>query len=124
MSDNPLDEVIEKFPEEVEWRKTLPLEFQPVAQRHGRELFALAYNIGAIREGLQTLGSSTKPNSPAMGLLNAIANGANQLTIMLLEAKQIPWEKVQEIQKDCEIAAQLLGAQRTKPGSSIILPEH
>ena len=112
----------DKHDPDLEWRENLPPEFRSIAKRTGRELFAIAYNIGAITEALMILNRRVGGNNELMRAVTVLQNSANQITALLLDSKEITVPQIKEIQRDIEIASQLAGAQRNTPGGQIILP--
>ena len=108
---------------DAEWRKTLPEAFRPVAERHGKHRFAIAYNIGAASEaiGLLAQGAQASRNQKGMALCQNLAQSMNQLAAYAIELHSIDQKLLFEIQQDI-MNASILQQSAPSAGSKIIVP--
>jgi hypothetical protein len=115
-------EVLDQFPDDAEWRKTLPEVFRTVAQRYGKMKFSIAWNAGAAQEGLRHLADGFKNHKTVLPLVMQVATSANQLAAYAIEAAGMTYEDLREVQVDIERAATLATMDTRTPAGKIILP--
>ena len=107
---------------EANWRQQLPPEMRPVAERHGRELFILAYNIGSVNEALRVLQRRCSGNRELEKAMYFIAQASNMMASDLMMLREHTPMKIAEVQRDIERAAALAGASRVGENNKLIIP--
>lgn len=105
---------------DAEWRETLPAAFRPVAERHGKHRFAIAYNIGAATEALGIVASAVGRNQKLVHVCQNLAQSLNQLAAYSLELHSIDQKLLLDIQQDI-VHASILQQSAPSAGSKIIV---
>lgn len=107
---------------ETAWRNNLPEVMRPVAERHGKDLFILAYNIGSVNEALRILHRRCAGNRELEKAMHFIGQATNMMASDLMIVKGYTMDKIRETQLDIERAAALSDASRVGNDGKIILP--
>lgn len=106
---------------DAEWRMTLPEAFRPVAERHGKHRFSIAYNIGAATEALGIISQSVGRNPKLARLCQGLAMSMSQLAGYSLELHKLDQKLLFEIQQDI-MNASILQQSAPSAGSKIVIP--
>lgn len=114
------EQPVETFPDELQWRETLPEVFRPIAARWGKHKYSVAWYAGASQEALGNLVQSAGSNKAIVAMLNQAAVAANQLAMYAMESQNMTIAEVREIQRDIERGAQLAGASNIKAGRIVV----
>lgn len=96
-------------PEDIAWLKKLPEQLQPLAVRHGREVWSLAMQLGAARHAFGILLAQVRGNRAATTASNMLAKVSDDLLKQVLRARGIPLQKLLECHADIERLASLAG---------------
>ena len=110
----------DKHDDEAEWRLSLPEVFRPIAQRYGKDKFAVAWHAGAAQEALMLLHKAFGKYPNANTLIMNAAASSNQLAFYAAESQQMTYADVQAIQLDIQQASTLANATRMQAGRIIV----
>lgn len=117
----PTESPMTNLDEEAKWRETLPIFFRPVAERHGKQMFVLAFSAGAISEALQLITRRNAGNREMLQALKALAENCNNITTYAMDHLSMDRVKLSEIQLDIVRAVEL-ARPAANNGGQIILP--
>lgn len=112
----------QEFPDEEDWRNTLPSHMRECAKLYGRDLFTTAYNIGAIQEAIGILQRRIRGNRELEHITVVLANSSNKLAMSACARFNFSPEQIREVQHKIEIATALAMAGTSTSGNRIILP--
>ena len=111
MNDMPLiTQEAPPTPEETaakEWREKLPLQFRPVAERFGRELFEYCMTSGVMSHAFGEVLKYNNRNRHAMKALSVLQMQINALGSVYITLRGWTRENVEECRTDIERAALL-----------------
>ncbi len=99
-----------KTPEALlaEWIASLPPQFQPVAERHGRDLFQYCMTSGVMSHAVGEVIKYSNRNAQAMKAINVLITQINALGNVYIDLRGWTQTNVSECRTDIERAA-LLG---------------
>ena len=118
MDEQPVPAEVPKN-EETLWREQLPPGLQPIAERHGRELFLIVMGAGAIQHGLGIIQQHGMKNRAIQQALHVVSSRCDFICQSLLKARGLPLEKFVECRGDIDRAAALMDSGVRAPGDRV-----
>ena len=120
MDEQPVPVEVSKIKdEETLWRDSLPPALQPVAERHGRELFLIVMGAGAVGHALGIVQQHGMKNRAIMQALQVISTRSDFICQSLLRARNFQLAQFVECRGDIDRVAALMDSGVRAPGERV-----